>query len=365
MAFPLDDFLIKVRNEGRSEEFIADTTAYIELLTKKELPVLFSLEHLALEAQVNLERLGAITLSTRSHYYKKFKLKKRNGGFRAIQVPDSDLKYLQKWLLVNILNKIPSHSACKGFDPGNSIKANADCHLNKDAVLKIDLMRFYDSIPERRIFGIFKGFGYHPNLAVTLAKICTVKPDNIFFIAFKKNEIELRDLIKKRDDGILPQGAPTSPKLSNLITRSLDVRLQGLAEKHGLSYSRYADDLTFSGEKDKLLKVKKVIYAIIEKEGFFVNFGKTKLLVRGNKFFVTGLSIHNDSVKVPKKTKKKIEHHLFHCLNSGVNLHMRRARISNRNFKDWLLGLICFVNSIEESLGKSYFEQFQKIEWPI
>jgi len=296
MTFPLDDFLIKAQAAGHSDKFIAETTAYIHKLSKDNLPVLFSLEHLALEAQVNIGRLGMVVRSDRTFYYDKFKLKKRNGGFRTIQIPNSDLKYLQKWLLINILNKIPSHAACKGFDPGTSIKGNAEIHLNKQAILKIDLLRFYDSINEKRIYGIFKSIGYHANLAVYLAKACTIKPDNTFYIAFKKNELLLKQVIKKRDDGVLPQGAPTSPKLSNLIARSLDKRLQGLCDKHDVNYSRYADDLTFSGDKATLAKIQKIIYSIVEKEGFFINYGKTKMLVRGNKYFVTGLSVHNNAV---------------------------------------------------------------------
>jgi RNA-directed DNA polymerase len=267
--------------------------------------------------------------------------------------------------LTNVLNIMPSHNSCKGFDPRASIKQNAECHLGKESILKIDLLRFYDSINERRIFGLFKSMGYHPNLAVSLAKICTVEPDNNFFIAFKKNELELRDSIKKKGDGILPQGAPTSPKLSNLVTFRLDTRLKGLCDKHNLSYSRYADDLTFSGSLEIIKNVKKAIYHIIRQEGFSINLGKTKTLVRGNKYFVTGLSVHNDIVRVPKKKRKEIEHHLYHCIRNGAHIHIMRSGIKKRNFKDWLLGSICFVYSIEEDTGLQYFEQFQKIEWSL
>ena len=125
---------------------------------------------------VHIERIITLTRSNRIDSYKRFKLKKKRGCFRVIQTPNDELKYLQRWILKNILEKVPSHESCKGFDKNTSIKQNADTHLKSDAILKLDLLRFYDSINEKRIYGIFKSFGYHPNLAVSLAKICTIVP---------------------------------------------------------------------------------------------------------------------------------------------------------------------------------------------
>ncbi len=113
---------------------------------------------------------------------------------------------------------------------------------------------------------MFKSLGYHPNLSVSLAKICTIVPDNTFFSSFKKKEQHLKHKIKQDGLGIVPQGAPSSPKISNLIAISLDNRLQKLAVKHSLNYTRYADDLTFSGAIETLSKFKKVVYRIIKDE---------------------------------------------------------------------------------------------------
>lgn len=365
MTFPLNEFLVKATLQRHSEEYLIETQAYIALLESSGLPAIFTLEHLCLEAQVNIAHFRSIERSSRNRFYSRFKLRKKRGGFRVIHVPSNELKYLQRWILNNILQNVPSHGSCRGFDKGTSIKENAKPHLNQEAILKVDLLRFYDSINEHRIFAIFKKMGYHLNLAVSLARLCTITPDNKFFIAFKKNEIELRDQIRGNKQGLLPQGAPTSPKLANLVARRLDERLNALAERHQVVYTRYADDLTFSGSMVILEKLKKVIYKIIRTEGFFVNVGKTKFLKRGSKFQVTGLSVDNAKVKVPSKVKKEIEHHLFHCLKSGAHLHMIKARITNRNFKDWLLGMICYVNDIENDAGKLYLEQFNRIDWPI
>jgi len=365
MTFPLDKFLVKAEAIGHSNEYLEDISNYVSNLENKNLPVIFSFPHLCLLAGVNIGNIAKIYNSGRIDAYKRFKLKKKRGGYRVIQSPENELKYLQRWVLHNILEKIPSHSSCKGFDKRTSIKQNAEMHLNKQGILKIDLLRFYDSINEKRILGIFKSMGYHQNLAVSLAKICTLRPNQTFLNSFKSTEQTLKDRIKKSVEGILPQGAPTSPKLSNLIARRLDIRLAALGNKNNLSYSRYADDITFSGEIESLNNIRKIIYRIIREENFYVNYDKTKLLIRGNPFFVTGLSVNNNIVTVPKKRKKDIEHHLFHCIKNGVEIHLNKCGIKKRNFKDWLLGNIAFVYSVEKPLGEKYFNDFNKIEWPM
>ncbi|WP_346238682.1 reverse transcriptase family protein [Niabella insulamsoli] len=365
MTFPLEQFLVDVKALDHSDDYQKDITDYINNLQSQKLPVIFSLPHLCILAGVSIPRMLDGNHNNYKKNYKRFKLRKKRGGFRYIHVPDGELKFLQRWILQNILEKIDSHVACKGFDKEASILKNAEVHLNKEAILKIDLQRFYDSINEKRVFGIFKSVGYHSNLAVSLAKICTFLPSFSLLNSFTKTEKELKDKIQQSREGILPQGAPTSPKLANLISRRLDKRIAKLAERRGLSYSRYADDLTLSGNYEELRAVKKGVFRIITGENFYVNNNKTKLLRRGNRFLVTGLSVHNNAVSVPKAKKRVIEHHLFHCNDNGVEQHLKTASIKNRNFKDWLLGNIAFVFSIEKELGEKYFEQFNKINWPI
>lgn len=348
-----------------SEEFLADIASYELNLKNKNLPIIFTLPHLCFLAGVNFKKIKELCDTNRISEYKRFKLKKRRGGFRVIQIPTDELKYLQRWILINILEKVPSHSSSKGFEKTSSIKLNAEVHLNKESLLKVDLLRFYDSINEKRVFGLFKHIGYHPNLAVSLAKICTIVPDNQFLRSFKNKELELKSLIISKSEGLLPQGAPSSPKISNLISISLDNRLTKLAINNGLCYSRYADDITFSGNIEILKKIKSSVFRIIKEENLFVNYSKTKLLIKGNPFFITGLSVNSNRVTIPKKRKIDIEHHLYHCIINGVEKHVTKCGIKNKNFKDWLLGNIAFVFSVEKELGEKYFADFNRIQWPI
>ena len=348
-----------------SKAFYDEITDYRKLLEGKGLPVIFSLEHLCLLAGVNAHNMKYIVESSRINHYKRFKLRKKKGGFRVIQTPTEELKYLQRWVLFNILEKQPSHNACKGFDKSASIKQNAEVHLQRPAILKMDFLRFFDSINEKQVYRIFRGLGYHGNVAVALAKICTIVPDENFCKSFKKSEQHLLLNTQLHGLGILPQGAPTSPKISNLIGYAIDNRFMALASKHHCSYTRYADDLTFSGNLENLCVIKKIAPRIIKDEKLFLNPAKTKLLKKGAPFFVTGLSVSNESVTIPRKRKIDIEHHLHHCLKNGVVNHLIHSGIKNRNFKDWLFGNIAFVYSVEKELGEKYFNDFNKIQWPI
>src|SRR5690606_26809050 len=149
MTFPLDNFKEKAEIQNHSKEYLNDITNYVKTLESKNLPVIFSLPHLCLLAGVSIKHIFQICNADRINDYKRFKLKKKRGGYRVIQSPEEELKYLQRWILFNVLEKIPSHTSCKGFDKTTSIKQNAEIHLNKEGILKIDLLRFYDSINEK------------------------------------------------------------------------------------------------------------------------------------------------------------------------------------------------------------------------
>lgn len=348
-----------------------DLLDYSKKLEMNNLPVIFTLEHLCLASNFSIFEARNICDSNRIPHHKRFKLKKKRGGYRLIQSPVDNLKYLQKWILIHILDKIPSHECSFGFDKESSILKNATVHLSGQAIMKMDLMKFYDSINERRVYGVFKELGYHTNLSVSLAKILTVTPDSFFFKTFKKNETHLKEYLMSLENGfsyeqgLITQGSPSSPKLANLVCRSLDNRLNKLALKYDLKYSRYADDLTFSGEIESLKKIKKIASHIVKDEKFFVNHSKTKFLKPGGKFIVTGLNIENGKVTVPRKMKKEVEHHLHHCLKNGVASHITKAGIPNGNFKEWLLGKIAFIHSIEKDVAATYFDDFNKVNWPI
>lgn len=379
MSFPFEQFIKEAKEQNKSQEFIDACIEYAQKLSEKDFPVIFSIENLAMFMGIEAKYLRNLIGDGKNnivyeyeHKYKRynyFKLKKRNGKFREIMSPAKELKYIQKWVLVNILEKYTLADSCKGFRKQISIYDNAKVHENAEIVLKVDLLKFYDTITEKRVYGLFQSIGYVNNLAFSLAKITTAKHRESYWNDFADNSKEvLKDLVENKPS-ILPQGTPTSPMISNILATKMDYRFEALAKKLGCSYSRYADDLTFSIKKEGKLPSLKLITKIISEEGFFINEEKTKYMKKGCKQYVTGLTTTN-GVNVSKKYRKEISEHIYYCRKYGVNSHLLRRvnefpKYNNIKFHNWLYGHLCFIKSINEKASKKLLEDFNKINWYI
>ncbi|WP_331314376.1 reverse transcriptase domain-containing protein [Methylobacterium mesophilicum] len=249
-------------------------------------------------------------LSTVSHY-RRFTIPKKAGGLRRISAPMPRLKRAQYWILDALLAHVPVHPAAHGFVPGRSIVTNAAAHVGRDVVVNLDLKDFFPSLDYRRIKGKFRGLGYAEPVATVLALLCT-EPD------VDAVEIDGARLYAARGPRRLPQGAPTSPALTNLVCTRLDARLAGLAGSLGFTYTRYADDLTFSASGEAAGKVGallKYVHAIVAGEGFTVHPDKTRVMRRGRHQEVTGLTV-NERVGVPRETLRR-----FRALLHGLERH--------------------------------------------
>lgn len=381
MEFPLLSLIEKARAENKSERFIEAITQYVNNLESNGFPVIFTLEHFAALLKIQSDYLDSL-LEKRAGFdiddfsgeklrakYNSFSLRKRSGGTRMILSPHEDVKYIQKWILTNILSKHNLADSCKGFRSGVSIKDNALPHANADLILKIDLLRFFDSIEERRIFGCFKEMGYIGNLAVDLARLCTVNHDEYYW-----NSLETADRTKLLEkisstSRVLPQGAPTSPYLANIVATKMDIRFMVLSKTLGFNYTRYADDLTFSIKGDATLPSLSVIRKIIDEENFIINEKKIRFSKRGESQYVTGLSITN-GVNVSKKYRKKIERHLYFCAKYGVQNHLKKNKkeffgFNTISFHDWVFGHMCFIKSVNQETYQELFEVYKLINWSI
>ncbi|MBA2868014.1 retron St85 family RNA-directed DNA polymerase [Methanococcus maripaludis] len=250
-------------------------TSFKRLKTKK-IPYIYDLNHLCSLSNSPTKQIG-FYLVNKDKAYSTFNVRKKNGGLREICAPTKNLKCLQRWILDNILYKLNIGEYAHGFVPGKSIVTNATIHVNQELVLGIDLKDFFPSIQFNSIYYVFKSAGYTKESAWLLADICTY-------------------------NWKLPQGAPTSPTLANLVALNLDKDLARYCSKRNLKYSRYADDITISGHS-KLAYYKKKIIEIIEKH-FNINEDKTRMFSQGSKQKVTGLVV-NDKVSIGKKRKKR------------------------------------------------------------
>lgn len=245
-------------------------------------------------------------------HYRRFELPKKTGGTRLISAPMPRLKRAQRWILDNILHPIPLHDAAHGFVPGRSIVSNAAPHVGRAVVVNLDLEDFFPTVGFPRVWGQFKALGYSPSASTILALLCT-EPE------IDELQLDGRTWYVAHDTRALPQGAPTSPALTNIICRRLDRALTTLATNSGFTYTRYADDLTFSGDdasSEAVGKLLRRVRYLVGREGFTVHPDKTRVLRRGRRQEVTGLTV-NERVGVERATLRRFRATLFQIEQDG------------------------------------------------
>lgn len=251
------------------------------------LPVVQSIDDFSVVTHIS--KYTIFQLSKHSDkYYKTYTIPKKSGGLRTICQPSKKLKGFQSWILVNILNKIEVSPSCKGFRKGSSTRDNALPHVGANTILNLDLKDFFPTVSAKQVYNIFKTIGYNNLIATVFTNICI-------------------------NEGSLPQGSPCSPMLANLTAWNLDLRIQGYVGKRGISYTRYADDLTFSGlNPSTVVKIIPFIKSIIEDEKFIVNQKKTRVSGSARAKTVTGLVINENNVGIGKKQYKDLRAKIHH-----------------------------------------------------
>lgn len=294
--------------------------AFIEQCSLRDLPVIFEERHLSRLIGVDYRDM-AFYFTSASGRYRQFRIPKRLGGMREINVPSPLLLAIQQWLMRNILYKLPLADVAHGGVPGRSIITNASAHLGAKSVLKMDLRGFFDTILLPRGVAIFESAGYSPHLSRSLALLCF-------------------------EGGRLPQGAATSPALANLAAFSLDGRLGALAKKFGLIYSRYVDDLTFSGHSIGV-RFSAIVQEIVEDAGFVVNSEKTRLMRGRSPKFVTGLAVGGDRLRVPRAFKREVRNRAFQLGKRGVERHLEAMESSDPLVLEKLTGQLAFWLQVE------------------
>ena len=279
-----------------------------ERAAENELPSLDKPQQLADALGLTIPELRKLTYhrdAATSINYRRFTIPKRDGTDRAIWAPLPRLKEAQRWILLNIVERLLIHGAAHGFVAGRSILSNANMHTNARIVLKMDIKDFFPTITYPRVRGVFRHAGYREQVATLLALLCTESPREIV-------QDNGRAMFVSLGPRCLPQGAPTSPGLTNVICLKMDRRLSGLAKKLGWRYTRYADDMTFSlPNKSKVdPNVKSLIglvHQIVSDEGFQVHPSKTCVARKGGRQTVTGLVVNGDAApRVPRKLRRQM-----------------------------------------------------------
>jgi retron-type reverse transcriptase len=233
-------------------------------------------------------------------HYITFAIPKRSGGRRIIMAPKRRLKEIQRRLLDLLVDKLPVSDCAHGFRRGRSIRTGAEPHVGKRFVLKLDLKDFFPTVTFARVRGMLVAYGYSFPVAATLAVLMTEA---------ERQPVAVEDKVYHVPVGAryCVQGAPTSPGLCNAILLRMDRRLEGLARKRGLSYTRYADDLVFSGdlEREAFERVRRTVVCIIGEEGFAAHPGKTRCMGRGGRQLVTGVVV-NETLGLPRGERRRL-----------------------------------------------------------
>jgi hypothetical protein len=304
-----------------------------------------------------LERLER---DERLRHYRYRWVPKRRGGFRLLEAPKPRLKALLRRVLSEILDRVPPHQAAHGFRRGRSIRTHALAHVGKRVVARFDLQDFFLSISAARVSAIFHALGYDSDVAWALAALTTnvAPPSRLHLEPFTApGEISaLRRAEMLARTRHLPQGAPTSPALANLAAYRLDVRLSALAQRAGVSYTRYADDLVFSGEK---LLLSDLVAAIATDEGFALNHRKTRRMRRGVRQLVTGVVV-NARPGVPRDAFDRLKAILHNCGHHGPT---SQNRDGHPDFRAHLAGRIAYVKSLTPERGEKLGRLFARIDW--
>lgn len=294
----------------------------------------------------------------RNYYYRW--IPKRHAGCRLLEAPKALLKSIQRKILAEILNRIPTHAAACGFKRGSGVLDHVEPHCNQDIVLRLDLQDFFLSIRASRVHAIFAAAGYPAPVARILTGLCTNTTP--LSVAAQYPERMSPTLAQQLRTPHLPQGAPTSPALANLCAYKMDVRLTALAKRFDWYYTRYADDLLFSGPRNSQTFPRKLQIwagAVALEESFCLNMRKTRILRRAGRQAAAGL-ILNARPNVPRKEYDHLKAILFNCAKHGP-AEQNRANVPD--FRAHLLGRIAHVNQIHPQHGAKLQTLFRNIAW--
>ena len=293
---------------------------YIDILEGNNVPVIFELNHLSTLVGVELGVLNRSIYGTES-FYRTFEIPKSSGGMRKIDAPYPSLLGIQKWITQNILSSVRLSDYTHGFVKRRSIITNAKMHLGARCMLKMDIENFFPSISLKRVIAIFRFLGYSPSVSYFLSTLCCL-------------------------NGQLPQGGGASPQISNIVTTPLDRRLGGLAKSYELIFTRYADDLAFSGNYIPI-KFIEIVATVVKSEGFSINTKKTKLMRGGGRRIVTGISIGSGELKFPKASKRKLRQEIYWLEKKGILSQSEYGGNFDPMYVDRLLGKLNFWKSVE------------------
>ena len=342
-------------------------------------PPLFSLRHLADMVEVPYDFLRAVVSRDDCDPYRLFRIHKRvtkgSKRYRIICVPSPTLLRTQSWIARNILRTANPHHASTAFAQDNDIVSAAGIHCNARWLVKLDVENFFESITEIAAYRAFLSLGYQPLVAFELGRLCTRVRSRAGIwknVRWRSRSGKYKiSAYSYPELGYLPQGAPTSPMLSNLSVAGFDEDVYEISKTHGLRYSRYADDISLSTQdtsfsRTKAVKVIRQVYEAMVQHGLSPHRGKTQIRPPGARKIVLGLLVDGKTPRLTKEYKSKLRMHLYYLNHPNIG-PVRHAE--NRGFESiiglWahVRGLIAHAQLVEPEYADARLKEFNKIAW--
>lgn len=344
----------------------------IQCVDQRLQPVL-TLRHLSVLTDTRYGYLRRVASRTAGNY-KRVCFKKRVPGrsrYREIHIPEEPLLKVQQWIVNKILRNTKSHPASFAYHPDSQPVFAAAHHCGCKWLLKIDIEDFFHNISESMVYSVFKELGYPRLLCFELARITTmVSPTHQKEYVNKPCKWVAIPNYKNAKEGFLPQGAPTSPMLSNLVMKQVDEQLSSLAKSYRFEYTRYSDDLAFSTDENVTLKnikqFKRIVNATLLKKGFKPNRQKTVIRGPGARRIVLGILVDGQNPRLAKEYKNAIRQHLYYLSSPehGPSKHANARNMSVSTLYHHVRGKMAWAERVEPSFGRACLGEFEHVNWP-
>lgn len=325
----------------------------VAALERRGLPVLHDAADLAALLGVDLRTLRWLTyhreVATVTHY-RQFQIPKAKGGVRTISAPRPTLRAAQQKVRAELLARLAPTAQAQAFVKGRSTLTMARPHLGQDVLLKVDITDFFGTITFPRVRGLFESLGYS-GMVATLLALLTTEAKRV------EADVDGARVWVALGPRALPQGAPTSPELTNQIARRLDARLSAFASKHAWTYTRYADDLVLSrkvaaeDDTDHVARALGVVRAVLESESFQLNRDKLAVIHKGRQMRVTGIVV-NEQLGLARVTLRRFRAAVHRVTREGFREPAERAR---------MLGYASYVKMVKPALGETWLKTLRGV----
>jgi RNA-directed DNA polymerase len=296
------------------------------------------------------------------HYVCRW-IEKRSGGARLIEAPKRSLRDAQRRVLDRVIACIPPHEAARGFVRGRSVVEHASAHAGRTIVARLDLASFFWTIAPSRIRGIFEHAGYSRAVSAVLTGLATTKTPFHALRAMPRSVEDRATTRRLLSNRHLPQGAPTSGALANLACFALDRRLAGLASRFGATYTRYADDLAFSGDSNFARDIDRFLpraCAVVIDEGFSIQHRKTRVMRASRRQELCSIVV-NAGTTMKRADLERLEAILVNCARHGPE---GQNRSGHPDFRAHLAGRVAWVGQLAPKKAERLREVFRQIRWP-